>query len=75
MIGVSIVENNNSLVILIDKSHFDKRKIEIAKNIFSFDEIASSDIPFVCDEEQKEIEELLKNPDCHKYESKSNCIV
>ncbi|MBU2446147.1 MAG: hypothetical protein KJ666_11355 [Bacteroidetes bacterium] len=28
-----------------------------------------SDIPFVDDEEQKEIEEILKNPECHDFES------
>lgn len=75
MVGINIIENQNSLVILIDKSHFDKKNIEIAKKMFIIDEIDTSDIPYVSDEEQKEIEDLLNNPDCHKYESKSSVVL
>lgn len=39
------------------------------KNILKFDNIDTSHIPYVDYDEQKEIEELLKNEDCNVIDS------
>jgi len=73
--NISFIENKNSLVILIDKSQVEAKKIEFAKKILLGDDTDFAHIPFVDDREQKEIEELLKESDTHEFISKSDFTI
>jgi len=75
MNGVNILENDETLVILFQKNKFNNNEIEFAKNLFSSSVLDTSHIPYVDDDEQQEIEELLSNPDCHEFTSKATIIL
>ena len=70
--NISIIDNQNSLVILIDKIKLNPDKIEMTKRFFLSDDLDLSHIPFVYQEEQEEIEEILKNTDTQSFVSMSN---
>lgn len=70
MDNISYIENENSLVLLFDKSSLDIKKIDLLKRFFFLQSEEISNIPFVSDAEQMEIEEILENPDCKEFSHK-----
>ena len=60
---ISYIENDNSLVILLNKAMYDKEDIDKAIKFLSLQSKGASHIPYVSEEEQKEIEMLLEEPD------------
>jgi len=70
MENLSYIENENSLVFLFDKSSLDMKKIDLLKRFFFLQSDDISNIPFVSDAEQMEIEEILENPDCYDFNHK-----
>lgn len=73
MENVTFTENENSLVILMNKSNLDQRVIDSAKRFFFLQNSDLSHIPYVTNSEQKEIEKLLEDPDCLDFKD-SNII-
>ena len=57
----------NAHIINVAKIQSDNIEIEFVKNLFSSAVLDTSHIPYVDDDEQQEIEELLLNPDCHEF--------
>lgn len=51
---------------------FNKVRKELKQSFKSGVVIDLSHIPLADEDEQKEIEELLKNPDCHKFKKKNS---
>jgi hypothetical protein len=70
MDNISFIENENSLVLLFDKSNLDKKKVDLLKRFFFLQSEDISNISFVSDAEQMEIEEILENPDCNDFSHK-----
>jgi len=56
MSGINYIENQSSLVILIDKSAISKEQLDLTRQFFLYDDIDTSHIPYVDDDEQKDIE-------------------
>lgn len=71
MENISYIENDNSLVILFNKLKLDNKTINSARRFFLLQETDFSHIPYVSDEEQLEIQEILINPDCHEFVDKN----
>jgi hypothetical protein len=59
MVGVTIAENENSIVIMLDKHVFSHEEIDEALSVLKHTELDTSHIPEVDDEEQAEIEAIL----------------
>ena len=55
MVGVTIAENSDSVVIILDKTFFPKKNIERALGQIEKEALDFSHIPFVSPEEQADI--------------------
>ncbi len=71
MDNISYIENDNSLVILLNKKNLDSDIIDKAKRFFMLQNIDTSHIPYVSPKEQEEIEKLLQEPESNEFIEKT----
>jgi hypothetical protein len=64
---VSITTDEENIVITIDKASFTPEALNVLLRSITTQIMDTSHIPFVDDAEQREIERLLRNPECHIY--------
>ena len=75
MENITYLENENSIVILMNKLKLDRKTIDLAKRFFFLQTSDTSHIPYVSDEEQSDIEAILKNPECNEFVEKSVIVI
>jgi hypothetical protein len=68
---ISIISDETSIVITISKNAFPPHLLNAIVRSFTRRGLETPHIPYVDDDEQAEIANVLQNPECHIYDDES----